>query len=104
MQKHAALQVIPETPCVLLQEALLKTLEQMYCEPGANQAMCFGSLPFWAVELVSTLQQQSLLSPVRTARVSLGCCHLQGLVRGSWFLASLVRRCLAAHPSLTSWR
>ena len=83
----------------------MKTLEQTYfCEPGANQAMCFGSLPLWAVELVSTLQRQSLLSPVRTACVSLGCCQLQGLVRHSWALASRVRRCPTANPSSTSWR
>ena len=104
-KKHAALQTMSKTTCIPLQEALFKTLEQTYFrEPAANQAMCFGSLPLWGAELVSTLQRQSLLLPVRTARVSLGCCYLQGFVRGSRSLASLVRRCLAANPSLTSWR
>lgn len=104
-RKRAALQVIAETTCILLQDALLKTLEQIYfCAPGANQAMCFGSLPPWAMELVSTLQRHSLLSPVRTASVPLRCYQVQGLVLSSRFLASLVRRCPTANPSLTSWR
>ncbi|KAK9830617.1 hypothetical protein WJX81_006040 [Elliptochloris bilobata] len=47
------------------QETLLEGINDTYFfQPGANQAMCFGSLPYWAEELVSMLQQRSLLSAV----------------------------------------